>query len=180
MRNNPVADTRVPRFLIPTLPTQGGFRQVLLHTLLFSFIIGALWKSPNKLKGLETLARILVIDDEVGIRQVIKLAASQYDVTILEAETGQTGLDIAISEQPDAIILDFRLPDIAGDEIAERYRVRGGLAPIILLSASAEIDRLARHPAITVALSKPFRLAELWQTLESLINLPSPRPKSSP
>lgn len=130
------------------------------------------------MKGLGNLARILVIDDEVGIRQIIKLALFQYDVDILEAETGQTGLDIAIAEQPDALILDYRLPDIAGDRVAEQYRAEGGLAPIILLSASAEIDRLARHPAITAALPKPFRLTQLWQILESLITLPSARPET--
>lgn len=126
------------------------------------------------------MTRILVIDDEIGIRQIIKLALSQYNVTLLEAGTGQMGLDIATSEQPDVIILDLRLPDISGDRVAERYRAAGGLAPIILLSASAEIDRLARHPAITVALSKPFRLTQLWQTLKSLINLPKVHPESSP
>ena len=128
--------------------------------------------SPNNVKGFETLTRIVVIDDEAGIRHIIKLALSQYDVTVLEAESGITGLDLALSHDPDLIILDFRLPDIAGDMVAERYRAAGGVAPIILLSASAEIDKLAQHPNITAVLAKPFRLIQLWQTIETAINRP--------
>ncbi len=130
------------------------------------------------MKGLEILTRILVVDDEAGIRHIIQLALSPYDVTVLEAETGVEGLSLALSQYPDVIILDFRLPDLSGDLVAERYRASGGVAPIILLSASAEVDLLVKHPAITAALSKPFRLAHLCETLETLMNRPLTRSES--
>lgn len=124
------------------------------------------------------MTRILVIDDEVGIRQVITNVLSRYDVTIREAATGLAGFDLAVSQDFDVIIVDFLLPDITGDVIAERYRAAGGLAPIILLSASGDIDKLGQHPAIRAALAKPFRLTQLCQTIEAATNrlLAPPQP----
>jgi DNA-binding response OmpR family regulator len=128
-------------------------------------------------KGQNTLRHILVIDDEDGIRQIISLALSRYGVTVTESSTGETGLAMALTSQPDAIIVDLRLPDISGVEVAARYQLQGGTAPVILLSASDELEAMAEHPAIARALAKPFTLGRLWSTVQSAL---TPAPHAAP
>ena len=115
------------------------------------------------------MPHILVIDDEAGIRHIIKLALAKFGVSVSEASNGETGLASALAGDPDVIIVDLRLPDIPGHQVADLYRHQGGQAPIILLSASGELEQMARHPAITTSLAKPFKLAQLWKTVESVL-----------
>ncbi len=170
MRNNPVADTRFPLFRsdkhyrnqpkrISSSPLEKAPK--IRHNFpRYCY----LWE-----KGQNTLRHILVIDDEDGIRQIINLALSRYGVTVMEAATGEVGLAMALMSQPDAIIVDLRLPDISGVEVAARYQSQGGTSPIILLSASDELETKADHPAITRALAKPFTLGRLWSTVQSAL-----------
>jgi DNA-binding response OmpR family regulator len=120
-------------------------------------------------KGQNTLRHILVIDDEDGIRKIVSLALSRHGITVTEAATGEAGLAMALTSHLDAIIVDLRLPDISGVEVAARYQSQGGTAPIILLSASDELEAMAEHPAIARSLSKPFTLSRLWSTVQGTL-----------
>jgi two-component system KDP operon response regulator KdpE len=77
---------------------------------------------------------ILVIDDEPQIRRVVRHALENGDARVVEAATGRDGIDLAAAEQPDLIVLDLGLPDMAGADVCRD--VRGwSTAPIVVLSA---------------------------------------------
>jgi len=62
-------------------------------------------------------AKILVIDDELEIRRLLRVALDAHDFVALEAETGREGVEKAAVESPDLVILDMGLPDVDGLEV---------------------------------------------------------------
>jgi CheY-like chemotaxis protein len=65
---------------------------------------------------------VLVIDDEVQIRRLLRITLDAAGYSVLEADTGRYGLDEAVRRQPDAIILDLGLPDLGGLEVLRQLR----------------------------------------------------------
>ena len=109
-----------------------------------------------------TERRVLVIDDEPGIRRVVKDALRPDVSTVLEARSGDEALAIAAAERPDLIVLDLGLPDMDGIEVCRRLRAWTS-APILVLSAR---DSEAEKTALLDAgaddyVTKPFGPAEL-------------------
>jgi two-component system KDP operon response regulator KdpE len=77
---------------------------------------------------------ILVLDDEPQIRRVVRHALEGDETRVLEAASGQDGIDIAAAERPDLIVLDLGLPDMSGADVCRE--IRGwSMAPIVVLSA---------------------------------------------
>jgi len=106
--------------------------------------------------------RVLIIDDEPGIRRVVR-DALKGDVTgVLEASSGKDGLSIAAAERPDLIILDLGLPDVDGIDVCRRLRA-WTTAPILVLSArDSEDEKTALLDAgADDYVTKPFGPAEL-------------------
>ena len=106
--------------------------------------------------------RVLVIDDEPGIRRVVKDALRPDVSTVLEARSGDEALSIAAAERPDLIVLDLGLPDMDGIEVCRRLRAWTS-APILVLSArDSEDEKTALLDAgADDYVTKPFGPAEL-------------------
>lgn len=107
-------------------------------------------------------ARILVVDDEAGLRKALatNLRARGYDVEL--AETGERALVLAAERHPDLVVLDLGLPGIDGIEVIEG--IRGwSRVPIVVLSARGAED--AKVAALDAGaddfVTKPFGMAEL-------------------
>ena len=118
----------------------------------------------------EKSARVLVIDDEPQIRRALRsiLQARHYDVRL--AENGAEGLEMAVDETPDLIVLDLSLPDMSGFEVAQALRdwYEG---PILVLSVrDAEADKIAALDMGTDDyLTKPFSAGELLARVRALL-----------
>lgn len=111
---------------------------------------------------------VLIVDDEPQIRRLIRNALiepaepERSGVRVLEAGTGQQGLDLAAAEQPALIVLDLGLPDMEGIEVCKEIR-SWSRAPIIVLSArhnDAEKAALLDAGADDYV-TKPFSTLEL-------------------
>lgn len=105
---------------------------------------------------------ILIIEDELPIRRFLRAALASHGFRIAEATSGQAGIQQAIEQPPDLVLLDLGLPDIDGLEITRRLR-EWSKTPIIVLSArNQEHDKIA---ALDVGaddyLTKPFGVGEL-------------------
>ena len=87
--------------------------------------------------GLHTRARLLVIDDTEANRYAVARHLRANGFTVREATTGMAGLELAFAELPDLVVLDIRLPDISGLEVARRLRTDERTADIPLLHISA-------------------------------------------
>ncbi len=108
-------------------------------------------------------ATVLVIEDEGEIRRFLRASLKSHGYKLLEAVTGEEGLHLAASHQPDLIILDLGLPDMDGLAVAEGIRQWTSTTPILVLSARGqERDKVAALDAgADDYVTKPFGVGEL-------------------
>jgi two-component system KDP operon response regulator KdpE len=81
--------------------------------------------------------KILVVDDEVPIRRLLRMGLKTQGFQVLEAPDGKTSLEL-LQKNPDLIILDLALPDIHGLELLREIRGRNERVPIVVLSNHGE------------------------------------------
>lgn len=117
--------------------------------------------------------KILVVDDEQDIREIIKIALSDAGFQVLEAGDGKTAIEMAKREKPDLITLDIIMPNIDGFQVAKTIKEDPETKniPIIILSVLAQ-DKDKYIQGITDYVSKPFNPDELVikikQTIEKM------------
>ncbi|MCB1105390.1 MAG: response regulator, partial [Cephaloticoccus sp.] len=101
--------------------------------------------------------KVLIIDDESQIRRLLRLTLASGGYTVLEAETGQLGLQEAAARQPEGIILDLGLPDMSGVEVLRRLREWSRVPVLILSVRDNEDDKIeALDAGADDYLTKPF------------------------
>lgn len=111
--------------------------------------------------------RILVVDDEAGLRHTLELILTDEGYEVFTATDGEEALRLALSEKPEMILCDIRMPKLDGLRFVERYQEAGGGALIIMMSAygtrETAIDamRLGAYDYI----SKPFNADEILLTI---------------
>ncbi len=107
-------------------------------------------------------ATILVVDDEPQIRRVLRATLSSRGYVIIDAKTGEDGIELVRKDKPDLILLDVNMPGMGGLEACREIR-RGSNAPIIMLTVrNAERDKVAALDAgADDYVVKPFGIEEL-------------------
>jgi len=129
------------------------------------------------------MARILVIEDESDIRQVLdhNLRAAGHDV--LAAARGQDGLRLARQERPDLVLLDLMLPDIPGTEVCRAIKDDASTrpTPVIMLTAKGEeIDRVVGFElGADDYVTKPFSVRELLLRIRATLRRSEVKPPES-
>ena len=116
------------------------------------------------------MKQILLIEDEAGISQMIKVQLRMFGFEVETAADARTALSIKDIESVDAIILDWMLPDEDGPSIIPKLRKMTS-APILMLTARSEmIDKLMGFEAgADDYLTKPFDMMELIARIKALI-----------
>jgi two-component system KDP operon response regulator KdpE len=112
----------------------------------------------------------LIIDDEQQIRRVVRHALADDFARVLEAETGERGIDLAAAERPALIVLDLGLPDMTGSDVC--VEIRKWLdAPILVLSARhSDQEKVALLDAgADDYVTKPFSTIELKARVRALL-----------
>ncbi|MGA2813379.1 MAG: response regulator transcription factor [Candidatus Acidiferrum sp.] len=107
-------------------------------------------------------ANILVVDDEPQIRRVLRSTLTAQGYVLIDAKTGEEGVDIARKIKPDLILLDLNMPGMGGIETCREIRTFSS-APIIMLTVrNAERDKvLALDAGADDYVVKPFGIEEL-------------------
>lgn len=115
--------------------------------------------------------RVLVVDDESSIAELLSMALRYEGWQVQTAGTGQSAVRTARQFRPDAVVLDLMLPDIDGMEVLRRLRGVGDDVPVLFLTARDAVeDRVA---GLTAGgddyVTKPFSLEEVVARLRALI-----------
>ncbi len=121
------------------------------------------WTEPsNRMSSDTAKPDVLVIDDEVQIRRLLRVTLEAAGYTMREAETGQLGLTEIAFRRPDVVVLDLGLPDMAGTEVLEQLREWSKVPVLILSVLGQEENKVAALDAgADDYLTKPFSGGEL-------------------
>lgn len=116
------------------------------------------------------MTKILIIEDEESIRKFIRVNLEIENYTVEEAESGELGLEIAKTYDPDIVLLDIMLPGIDGFEVCKELRSMEKTMGIIMLTAkNQDIDKIQGLEAGSDDyMSKPFNPKELVLRIKSL------------
>lgn len=114
--------------------------------------------------------KILVVDDEQNILDVVKAYLEKENFEVISAMDGKTAIDIFNRGNIDLIILDLMLPELTGEEVCRRIRTSSSV-PIIMLTAKAEEDEKIEGISIGADdyLTKPFSVRELVVRVRALL-----------
>ena len=117
-----------------------------------------------------TRPEILVIDDEVQIRRLLRMTLEEAGYVVREADTSRGGQDEILRQSPDAIILDLGLPDESGAEMLKRLREWNPVPVLILSVFGQEGSKIAGLDAgADDYLTKPFGEGELLARLRAVL-----------
>ena len=107
--------------------------------------------------------RVLIVDDDDGVRRFIAESLEMLGYSVAEAAGGADGLDRLAAERPDALIVDFAMDGMNGAEVAARARAIAPDMPIILVTGYAEVDEYGG--TVDAILRKPFKIDDLAAVL---------------
>jgi two-component system OmpR family response regulator len=121
--------------------------------------------------GQSAQARVLVVDDEDNIADVISIALRYNEYEVETAGDGQAALRAVAEFRPDLIVLDVMLPDLDGFEVAKRLRERADDTPILFLTAKDTTEDKVR--GLTLGgddyVTKPFSVEELLARIATVL-----------
>jgi two-component system KDP operon response regulator KdpE len=110
---------------------------------------------------------IVVIDDEVQLRRLLRITLEANGYKVYEASNGQQGLEEVAARHPDVVVLDLGLPDMDGVEVVTRLREWSSVPVIILSVRDSENEKVtALRRGADDYLTKPFSTAELLARLQ--------------
>jgi CheY-like chemotaxis protein len=135
----------------------------------------AVWKSQHSSPNVRSVYRLLVVDDDPAIRELIAaiLGTDEYEISF--ARNGKEALVMARELQPEIIILDVMMPLMDGIEVCEHLKadIETAGIPVLMLTARTEFDdRVRAEDAKADAyLTKPFGPFNLLKAVEHLVAL---------
>ncbi len=115
--------------------------------------------------------RILVVEDDLSILTGVSMNLRYEGYEVLQAQDGAHGLELAISDAPDLIVLDVMMPRLNGYEVLRQLRSRGLRTPVLVLSAKGmERDKvLGLDLGADDYVVKPFGVAELMARVKAVL-----------
>ena len=115
--------------------------------------------------------RVLIVEDEQSIVDILSFNLTKEGYDTLEALDGPTGLQLALEQNPDLVLLDLMLPGMSGFDVCRKIRQAGSLVPIVMLTAREEEDDKVRGLELGADdyITKPFKNRELMARVKANI-----------
>lgn len=132
-------------------------KQVIEKQWVYRYLI----KKRKESYGVEQRT-VLVIDDEQPIVEILKFNLTKEGYSVLEAFDGAAGLELALTKNPDLILLDVMLPKMDGFEVCRKIREKSSVPIIMLTAREEEVDKvLGLELGADDYMTKPFSVREL-------------------
>lgn len=129
---------------------------------------------------MDSTIRILVIEDDPAILELLTFRLEQEGYHPITADTGRAGLQLFEDEQPDLIVLDLMLPEMDGLEVCRRIRKTSSVPIIMLTAKELEGDRVGGlRTGADDYVTKPFSVPELLARIEAVLRRARIRPENS-
>mgnify|MGYP005835678577 CR=1 FL=1 len=115
--------------------------------------------------------KVLVIDDEEPLREIIKEVLGMLKMEVIQAETGIQAIEIvsALDAPVDLMIIDLHMPNMTGEETFEKLRSRFPDCPVLFISGHYGNSYKSMLDEKTQFLKKPFSLNELQKAVSALL-----------
>jgi len=132
--------------------------------------------------------KVLIVEDEQSIVDILSFNLTREGYDTLEALDGPSGLQLALEQNPDLVLLDLMLPGMSGFDVCRKLRQAGSMVPIVMLTAREEEDDkvLGLELGADDYITKPFKNRELMARVKANIRRVEmapgavPKPVSAP
>lgn len=116
--------------------------------------------------------KVLVIDDEMSIRFLLREVIEDIGYHCLEAESAIIGLEMVDKMKPDLIILDIQMPQMNGLEAIQKIRKIDAEVPVFMLSAFSHMENVIENLGVKIEefIPKPFDIDYLSERIEQVIS----------
>ena len=118
--------------------------------------------------------RVLYVEDTAFLAEAVKHNLERQGIAVDLADNGEDGLDFALNDIYDCVVLDIVLPKLSGTDILKRMREKKVQTPVIMLSALSEVETKISHldHGADDYLAKPFKTDELVARIKALVRRP--------
>ena len=121
------------------------------------------------------MAKILIVDDNPDVREVLRCQLKMLGYLAISAENGYVGIQKAIVEQPDLILMDIMMPEMDGWQASRAVRANPDTKDIPILAATAMSRRADLNACLDAGCNgyivKPFTIMELQRKISELITI---------
>jgi DNA-binding response OmpR family regulator len=122
---------------------------------------------------------LVVIEDDPNIADLLDLYLREAGFRVLQAASGERGLELVAANAPVMVVLDIGLPDIDGFEVCRRIRTRSTVPVLFLTARDGEIDRiLGLELGADDYVTKPFSPREIVARVKAILRRGQPEPKA--
>lgn len=115
--------------------------------------------------------RILVVDDDKAIRDIVSDVLSCMGFTVAVARSGNEGLDLFLKEPFDLVLTDLQMPGMDGWDLAFHVKSRAPNTPVVLITGQQkdEVTESDKGGRVDFVMFKPFRLKEMQKTVYRML-----------
>ena len=120
------------------------------------------------------MTKILVIDDDAHDRDLLGAVLEERGYGVIVAENGRTGLMLCHRQQPDAVVLDLRMPEMDGRSVLQQFRTLHPSLPVVVFSGhgTEEVEQELLNLGATAFIQKAFSLDQLGLALQEVLPPP--------
>lgn len=133
----------------------------------------AIAHKPLQSKNLKRAKRVLVVEDERDLAELLAYNLSRAGYETIAVQDGRSGLEAVNRERPDLIILDLMLPELSGMEVASKIRTNPSTASIPIIMLTAKTDEVDQVVGLTLGaddyVTKPFSFKVLQARIEAVL-----------
>ncbi len=134
-----------------------------------------MWNPPWSLAETRAMRVVLIVEDDPGIRDILRFLAEANDLRVVAAGTCDVGIREAEVQRPDLAIVDLGLPDRDGTQLILSIRTWSQLPIIVLSARTLDSQKQAAFDAgADDYLTKPFSAPELLAKMRALLNRDAP------